>query len=176
MTGRVILAGAPLGNPGDASARLREVLASADVVAAEDTRRLARLARDLDVTVAGRVVSYFEGNEERRTPDLVDALRGGAVVAVILFFTLCGLSTVSFLIGAVLSGAAGFAGMNISVRANVRTAEAARTSLQGGLTLAFRSGDVPHWAFDVSGFLVPPVERRAIKASTFSFAKWDWVR
>ena len=82
-TGCVVLVGAPLGNAGDASTRLREILASADVVAAEDTRRLARLARDLDVTVGGRVVSYFEGNEERRTPDLVDALRGGAVVAVV---------------------------------------------------------------------------------------------
>jgi 16S rRNA (cytidine1402-2'-O)-methyltransferase len=81
--GRVVLVGAPLGNPGDASTRLREVLASADVVAAEDTRRLARLARDLDITVRGRIVSYFEGNEERRTPDLVEALRGGAVVAVV---------------------------------------------------------------------------------------------
>jgi 16S rRNA (cytidine1402-2'-O)-methyltransferase len=81
--GRVILLGAPLGNAGDASVRLREILASADVIAAEDTRRLARLARDLDVTVTGRVVSYFEGNEERRTPDLVEALRGGAVVAVV---------------------------------------------------------------------------------------------
>ena len=82
-TGCVVLVGAPLGNAGDASTRLREILASADVVAAEDTRRLARLARDLDVTIGGRVVSYFEGNEERRTPDLVDALRGGAVVAVV---------------------------------------------------------------------------------------------
>jgi 16S rRNA (cytidine1402-2'-O)-methyltransferase len=81
--GRVVLAGAPLGNTGDASTRLREVLASADVVAAEDTRRLARLAKDLGVTVRGRVVSYFEGNDERRTPELVDALRSGAVVAVV---------------------------------------------------------------------------------------------
>ncbi|GIE99188.1 16S rRNA (cytidine(1402)-2'-O)-methyltransferase [Paractinoplanes rishiriensis] len=81
--GRVVLAGAPLGNVGDASARLREVLASADVIAAEDTRRLARLARDLGVTVTGRVVSYFEGNDERRTPELVEALAGGAVVAVV---------------------------------------------------------------------------------------------
>jgi 16S rRNA (cytidine1402-2'-O)-methyltransferase len=81
--GRVVLAGAPLGNIGDASARLREVLASADVIAAEDTRRLARLARDLGVTVTGRVVSYFEGNDERRTPELVEALAGGAVVAVV---------------------------------------------------------------------------------------------
>jgi 16S rRNA (cytidine1402-2'-O)-methyltransferase len=82
-TGRVVLAGAPLGNIGDASSRLREVLASADVVAAEDTRRLARLARDLGVTVAGRVVSYFEGNDERRTPELVAALEQGATVAVV---------------------------------------------------------------------------------------------
>jgi 16S rRNA (cytidine1402-2'-O)-methyltransferase len=81
--GRVVLAGAPLGNAGDASARLREILAAADVIAAEDTRRLARLVRDLDVTVSGRVVSYFEGNEERRTPELVEALAAGAVVAVV---------------------------------------------------------------------------------------------
>jgi 16S rRNA (cytidine1402-2'-O)-methyltransferase len=81
--GRVVLVGAPLGNAGDASVRLREVLATADVIAAEDTRRFARLARDLDITVGGRVVSYFEGNEERRTPDLIAALRGGAVVAVV---------------------------------------------------------------------------------------------
>ncbi|MCO8272490.1 16S rRNA (cytidine(1402)-2'-O)-methyltransferase [Actinoplanes sp. TRM 88003] len=81
--GRVVLLGAPLGNVGDASARLREVLSTADVIAAEDTRRLARLTRDLGVTVTGRIVSYFEGNDERRTPELVDALAGGAVVAVV---------------------------------------------------------------------------------------------
>jgi 16S rRNA (cytidine1402-2'-O)-methyltransferase len=81
--GRLVLLGAPLGNAGDASGRLRETLATADVIAAEDTRRLTRLARDLDVTMPGRLVSYFEGNEERRTPDLVDAARGGALVALI---------------------------------------------------------------------------------------------
>ena len=66
----------------------------------------------------------------------------GVVVAAVLFFTLGLLSTTGFVIGAVLSGVAGYVGMNISVRANVRTAEAARTSLQGGLTTAFRSGAV----------------------------------
>ncbi|MDW5326468.1 16S rRNA (cytidine(1402)-2'-O)-methyltransferase [Plantactinospora sp. KLBMP9567] len=81
--GRLILLGAPLGNPGDASARLRDALGQADVVAAEDTRRLTRLARDLDVTITGKIVSYFEGNEERRTPDLVDAVLDGALVALV---------------------------------------------------------------------------------------------
>ena len=66
----------------------------------------------------------------------------GVVVAIILAVTLGLISTVGFVIGAVLSGVAGYVGMNISVRANVRTAEAARSSLQGGLTMAFRSGAI----------------------------------
>ena len=66
----------------------------------------------------------------------------GVVVAVVLLLTLGTLSTIGFVIGAVLSGVAGYVGMNISVRANVRTAEAARGSLQGGLTTAFRSGAI----------------------------------
>ena len=66
----------------------------------------------------------------------------GVVVACILILTLGLLSTVGFLLGAILSGVAGYVGMNISVRANVRTAEAARGSLQSGLTTAFRSGAV----------------------------------
>jgi 16S rRNA (cytidine1402-2'-O)-methyltransferase len=82
-TGRLVLAGVPLGNPGDASARLVQALATADIVAAEDTRRLRRLAADLGAEVPGRVVSYFDGNEERRTPELAGALRDGATVLVV---------------------------------------------------------------------------------------------
>ena len=79
----LVLAGAPLGQPGDASARLREALATADVIAAEDTRRLSRLCRDLGVSWTGRVLSYFEGNEDRRTPELLDVLRAGQVLLLI---------------------------------------------------------------------------------------------
>jgi 16S rRNA (cytidine1402-2'-O)-methyltransferase len=81
--GRLVLVGAPLGNVGDASARLREALTAADVIAAEDTRRLSRLARDLDIAIQARIVSYFEGNEERRTPELLEMLLAGSCVAVV---------------------------------------------------------------------------------------------
>lgn len=66
----------------------------------------------------------------------------GVVVAVLVAYFLGPISAIGFVLGSVLSGTAGFVGMNISVKANVRTAEASRTSLQGGLTLAFRSGAV----------------------------------
>jgi K(+)-stimulated pyrophosphate-energized sodium pump len=66
----------------------------------------------------------------------------GVVVAVLVGIFLGLVPAIAFAVGAVLSGAAGYIGMNISVRANVRTAEAARTSLQGGLTTAFRSGAI----------------------------------
>ena len=88
----LVLAGAPIGQAADASARLRDELATADVIAAEDTRRLQRLCRDLDVRFAGRAVSYFEGNEVQRTPELLDALRAGQRV---LLVTDAGMPTVS---------------------------------------------------------------------------------
>jgi len=66
----------------------------------------------------------------------------GIIVAIIIGIFLKPLSAIAFLMGAILSGSAGFIGMNISVRANVRTAEAARASLQNGLTAAFRAGAV----------------------------------
>jgi 16S rRNA (cytidine1402-2'-O)-methyltransferase len=81
--GRVVLAATPLGNPGDASARLREALATADVIAAEDTRRLRRLLADLGVRAAGRVVSFYDAVERERSAELVADAREGAVVLVV---------------------------------------------------------------------------------------------
>jgi len=82
-TGRLILAATPLGDLGDASPRLVAGLATAAVIAAEDTRRLRRLCADLGVTPSGRVVSFFEGNETARVPALLDALRDGSDVLVV---------------------------------------------------------------------------------------------
>ncbi|WP_435220440.1 16S rRNA (cytidine(1402)-2'-O)-methyltransferase [Streptomyces sp. Tue6028] len=83
MTGTLVLAGTPIGDIEDAPPRLAAELAGADVVAAEDTRRLRRLTQALGVQPAGRVVSYFEGNEAARTPELVEALAGGARVLLV---------------------------------------------------------------------------------------------
>ncbi|WP_346387833.1 16S rRNA (cytidine(1402)-2'-O)-methyltransferase [Nocardioides sp.] len=81
--GVLVLAATPIGRVADAPPRLAEELATADVVAAEDTRRLKRLTGDLGVTVTGRVVSYFEGNETARTPVLLEALRAGERVLLV---------------------------------------------------------------------------------------------
>jgi len=81
--GVLVLAATSIGNAADAPPRLATELAAADVVAAEDTRRLRRLVTDLGVEPAGRVLSYFEGNEARRTTELLDALLAGQRVLVV---------------------------------------------------------------------------------------------
>jgi 16S rRNA (cytidine1402-2'-O)-methyltransferase len=81
--GRVLLGATPLGQPSDASPRLIDALASADVVAAEDTRRVRTLARALDIRITGRVVSLFDQVEAERVPALVDAVKAGATVLVV---------------------------------------------------------------------------------------------
>ncbi|MEQ6903187.1 16S rRNA (cytidine(1402)-2'-O)-methyltransferase [Nocardioides sp. YIM 152588] len=79
----LVLAGTPIGHAPDAPARLGAELAGADVVAAEDTRRLRRLVSELGIELTGRVVSYFEGNEQARTPALVEALEAGERVVLV---------------------------------------------------------------------------------------------
>lgn len=81
--GVLVLAGTPIGRVEDASPRLARELAEADVVAAEDTRRLKRLTSELGVEVSGRVVSYFEGNEAQRTPALLEELEAGKRVLLV---------------------------------------------------------------------------------------------
>jgi len=83
MTGRIVLAGTPIGNLADASARLCEALASADVVAAEDTRRTLDLARGLGVTIRGRLVALHDHNERSRAAALVEDALGGALVLLV---------------------------------------------------------------------------------------------
>lgn len=81
--GRLLIAATPLGQPSDASARLVRALGSADVVAAEDTRRVRTLAAALDVKPIGKVVSLYDQNEATRVPRLVDEIRGGATVLMV---------------------------------------------------------------------------------------------
>jgi 16S rRNA (cytidine1402-2'-O)-methyltransferase len=81
--GTLILAGVPIGRPEDASARLAAELARADVVAAEDTRRVRRLAAELNVQISGRVVAYYDVIEARRAEELVKALEDGKDVLVV---------------------------------------------------------------------------------------------
>src|ERR1700719_2632922 len=81
--GRLLLGATPLGQPSDASARLVSALATADVIAAEDTRRLRTLARALDVKSAGRVVSMFDQSEATRVPALVGDIEAGATVLLV---------------------------------------------------------------------------------------------
>jgi 16S rRNA (cytidine1402-2'-O)-methyltransferase len=79
----LVLAATPLGDPGDASARLVAALGTADVIAAEDTRRLRGLAAALGVTVTGRVVSHYDAVEAARVPVLLEAIRAGETVLVV---------------------------------------------------------------------------------------------
>jgi len=79
----LILAATPLGNPGDASMRLREAIESAEIIAAEDSRRFHRLCADIGVTFTGRVISFFEGNEDARSADILEALANGKNVLIV---------------------------------------------------------------------------------------------
>ncbi len=144
----LVLAATPIGSLEDAPARLATELGRADVVAAEDTRRLARLAAGLGVQVRGRTVSYFEGNEVQRTEELLAALRSGARV---LLVTDAGTPSVSDP-GYRIVVAAAAAGLRVTA---VPGPSAVTTALAvSGLPVA-------RWAFE--GFLPrKPGERRAL--------------
>jgi 16S rRNA (cytidine1402-2'-O)-methyltransferase len=88
----LVLAATPLGNPLDASERLKQAIASAEIIAAEDSRRFHRLASDLGVTFTAKVISFFEGNESDRTVEILELLRSGKDVLVV---TDAGMPTIS---------------------------------------------------------------------------------
>lgn len=81
--GRLVLAATPIGNVEDASAHLRRLLEQADVVAAEDTRRLRALAARMGVVIGGRVVSHHEHNEATSSAELLAVVAGGGTVVVV---------------------------------------------------------------------------------------------
>jgi 16S rRNA (cytidine1402-2'-O)-methyltransferase len=81
--GVVVLAATPIGDVADASPRLVAELSNADVIAAEDTRRLRRLLERLGVETRARILSYFDGNEVRRTDELLRVLQEGARVVLV---------------------------------------------------------------------------------------------
>ncbi|WP_338401793.1 16S rRNA (cytidine(1402)-2'-O)-methyltransferase [Flaviflexus huanghaiensis] len=81
--GKIFLAATPIGDPGDATPRLRTLLETADVIGAEDTRRLLNLAGRIGVTPTGRVLAFHDHNEAERTGELLDLARGGHTVLVV---------------------------------------------------------------------------------------------
>ena len=77
------LAATPLGNPGDASTRLKDAIENAGIVAAEDSRKFHRLCADLNIDFTGRVISFFEGNEQERTAEILTMLQAGTSILVV---------------------------------------------------------------------------------------------
>jgi len=79
----LILAAIPLGNPGDASSRLKEAIITADFIAAEDSRRFGRLCAELGITYDAKIYSFFEGNENERLEPLLAILKEGKDLLVV---------------------------------------------------------------------------------------------
>ena len=86
------LAGTPLGNPLDASPRLKAAIENAEIIAAEDSRRFHRLASDIGAPFTARILSFFEGNETDRTTEFLGLLREGHNILVL---TDAGMPTIS---------------------------------------------------------------------------------
>jgi 16S rRNA (cytidine1402-2'-O)-methyltransferase len=109
--GVLTVAAAPIGQPADASARLIAALTDAGLIAAEDTRRLRRLATALGVRLAGRIVSYYDDVEARRVPPLLAELTAGHDVLLITDAGLPGVSDPGYR----LVAAAAEAGVRVTV-------------------------------------------------------------
>jgi 16S rRNA (cytidine1402-2'-O)-methyltransferase len=103
--GTLTVAAVPIGQPGDASARLREALRSAGLIAAEDTRRVRRLATALGVELTGRLVSYYDDVEARRVPALLAELQSGRDVLLVTDAGMPGVSDPGYRIVAAAAGA-----------------------------------------------------------------------
>ncbi len=88
----LILAAIPLGNPGDASANLKRAIEESKFIAAEDSRRFGRLCSDLGITYSAKVLSFFEGNEIERLPELIEILKSGNDLLVVTDAGLPGIS------------------------------------------------------------------------------------
>jgi 16S rRNA (cytidine1402-2'-O)-methyltransferase len=144
-TGTLILAAAPIGRPQDASASLASALAAAPVIAAEDTRRLARLATSLGVKLAGRIVSYYEAVETERARMLLSALAEGQDVLLITDAGTPGISD------------PGYRLVNTAIEAGVRV-----TVLPGpsAVTAALAVSGLPSDRFCFEGF--PPRKATAL--------------
>src|SRR5262250_2747736 len=110
-SGTLIVAAAPLGQPADASPRLASALAAAGIIAAEDTRRALRLARELGVKISGRLVSYHNAVDQDRVAELLSAMEAGTDVLLIADAGMPGVSDPGFR----LVGAAADAGITVTV-------------------------------------------------------------
>jgi 16S rRNA (cytidine1402-2'-O)-methyltransferase len=103
--GTLIVAAAPIGRPGDASPRLASALAGTAVIAAEDTRRVRRLAAALGVTLAGRIVSYYDDVEQDRVAGLLACLQAGDDVLLVTDAGMPGVSDPGYRLVAAAAGA-----------------------------------------------------------------------
>jgi len=148
--GTLVVAAVPIGQPGDISPRLTSALATVPVIAAEDTRRVRRLAAALGVHPAGRIVSYYDAVEQDRVPGLLDALAAGEDV---LLVTDAGMPTVSDP-GYRLVAAAAAAGLTVTVLPG-----------PSAVTAALAVSGLPSDRFCFEGF---PPRRAAERARRFA--------
>jgi 16S rRNA (cytidine1402-2'-O)-methyltransferase len=151
----LILAATPLGNPGDASSRLRSAIEDATIIAAEDSRRFHRLCQDIEVTFTAKVVSFFEGNEEDRTKELLVELKNGATVLVV---SDAGMPTISD---------PGFRLMREAIAQDIQVQVIPGPS---AVTMAIALSGLPTDRFSFEGF---PPRTAGARTSTFEKLRFD---